>query len=90
MFKRPQILCRGLYYLVSCVLVLGWATCASAELVGHWKLDDGTGLVAKDSSGNGNDGTLNGGTQWVPDGMIDGDSISMAQPATLKSLPAPV
>jgi len=29
------------------------------------KLDEGSGTVAKDSSGNGHDGTLEGGAQWV-------------------------
>ncbi len=29
--------------------------------VGEWKLDEGTGTVAKDTSGNGKDGTHNGG-----------------------------
>jgi hypothetical protein len=37
-------------------------------LVGYWKLDEGTGTNAKDSSRNGNDGTLtnmDGSTDWV-------------------------
>lgn len=34
-------------------------------LVGYWKFDEGSGNVAKDSSGNGNDGTLVRGPQWV-------------------------
>lgn len=33
-------------------------------LVGEWLLNANSGTVAKDTSGNGNDGTLNGG-QWV-------------------------
>jgi len=40
-------------------------------LVAHWKLDDGAGTVALDSSGFGNDGTLVGDPQWV-DGVIGG------------------
>ncbi len=43
-------------------------------LEGWWKLDDGAGTTAVDSSGNGNDGTLtnmNSGTDWVS-GQIDG------------------
>ena len=35
-----------------------------ADLVGHWTLDEGSGTVAKDSSGNGNNGALDG-AQWV-------------------------
>jgi len=49
----------------------GGAGGASADLVAHWKLDDGSGTTALDSSGNGNDGTLNGNPQWVA-GMIGG------------------
>ncbi|MEK7397809.1 MAG: LamG domain-containing protein, partial [Candidatus Poribacteria bacterium] len=33
--------------------------------IGLWLFDDGTGKVAKDSSGNGNDGTLQGDPKWV-------------------------
>jgi len=33
--------------------------------IGHWKLDDGTGTTATDSSTNANDGTLQGGLTWL-------------------------
>jgi hypothetical protein len=36
-------------------------------LVGWWRFDEGTGNVASDSSGNGNDATISGAT-WVVDG----------------------
>jgi len=42
------------------VLVLSLAGGTRANLVGYWKLDEGGGTVARDSSGNGNDGTLVG------------------------------
>jgi len=42
------------------VLVLSLAGGARANLVGYWKLDEGGGTVARDSSGNGNDGALQG------------------------------
>lgn len=32
---------------------------------GDWRFDDGSGPIATDSSGNGNDGTING-AQWTP------------------------
>ncbi len=35
--------------------------------VAYWKLDDGTGTNAVDSSGNGYDGTLTGGPTWNTD-----------------------
>jgi hypothetical protein len=44
---------------------------ASADLVAHWRLDETSGTTAYDSSGNGNDGTLNGNPQWAA-GMIGG------------------
>jgi hypothetical protein len=52
---------------------------AEVELLGvippqplaHYTLDDGAGDVALDSSGNGNDGALNGDPQWV-DGVLGG------------------
>lgn len=40
-------------------------------LVGHWKLDDGTGTTATDSAGS-NDGTLTNGPVWQPSGGHDG------------------
>jgi len=35
------------------------------NLIAYWSLDDGTGSVAVDNSGKGNDGTLLGDPQWV-------------------------
>ena len=40
-------------------------------LVGWWKFDQGSGTVAYDSSGNGNDGSLTGGPTWAT-GKIGG------------------
>src|SRR4030042_6620249 len=61
---------RKLFYLVSFVLVLSVALtsvarAADPDLVGWWRLDDGSGMTAADMSGNGNDGTLRGDTAWV-------------------------
>ena len=42
-----------------------------AGLVGWWKLDDGSGTSAADSSGNGDAGALAGGT-WTASGKIGG------------------
>jgi len=58
-------MCKKLIYLVSFVLVLSTAGNASAELVAYWKFDEGSGTNAVDTSGNGNDGTLEGGAEWV-------------------------
>ena len=55
-----KLLCTACF-----VFVLSLASIASAELVAHWPFDDGSGTVARDVTGNGNDGTLNGDPQWV-------------------------
>lgn len=41
-----------------------WGKNITGELVGRWNFDDGTGSVASDSSGTGNNGTINNAT-WV-------------------------
>jgi hypothetical protein len=46
----------------------------TGRLVAWWKLDDGSGDIAVDSSGNGHNGTLVGDTSWV-DG-IDGGALA--------------
>jgi hypothetical protein len=56
---------RKLIWLFSFVFLLSTAGNVSAELVGYWKFDEGSGKVAADSSGYGNNGTLNGDPQWV-------------------------
>ncbi len=50
-------MCRKLICLVSSVLVLMVAGTASAELVAHWPLNEGSGTTAYDIVG-GNDGTF--------------------------------
>jgi len=37
---------------------------ADADTIGLWNFDEGSGQIAGDSSGNGRDGTLNGGVSW--------------------------
>ncbi|MBL7186879.1 MAG: LamG domain-containing protein [Phycisphaerae bacterium] len=64
-------MCKKPIYLVSLVVVLSAIGSASADLVAHWRLDETSGATAYDSSGNGNDGTLNGNPQWEA-GMIGG------------------
>jgi hypothetical protein len=64
-------MCRRLIYLISFVSVINITGSASADLVAHWKFDEGSGNVAHDTSGNGNDGTLIGNPQWVA-GKIGG------------------
>jgi hypothetical protein len=51
--------------LVSIVLAMSMVNIASAELVAHWRLDDGAGTTATDTSGNNHHGTISGNPQWV-------------------------
>jgi len=67
---------KQLIYLVSFVFVFGLiltsgGNAAEANLVGWWKLDETSGTIAHDASGNGNDGTIKGDPMWVV-GKIDG------------------
>ena len=57
--------------MVFCALVVGPAWSASGALVGWWPFDEGTGTVASDATGNGNDATFNGDPQWG-DGQLGG------------------
>ena len=43
------------------------ALSSAGGLVGHWNFDEGSGPVAADSSGFGNDGQLADGTEWYHD-----------------------
>jgi len=77
-------MCRKLIYLTSFILVLGLVGTSAAQdidpsLVGWWKFDEGTGDTAADSSGNGNDGTLNGPVEWTDEGH-DGAAIKFTGP----------
>ena len=79
-------MCRRLVYLISIIAVLSIVTDTSADLVAHLRFDEGSGTVASDTSGNGNDGALNGDPRWVA-GYVggalefdgDGDYVEMAR-----------
>jgi hypothetical protein len=47
-------------------------TGSESWLVAYWRFDEGTGLVAHDSSTRGNDATLELGPVWVPSGVLLG------------------
>ena len=59
-------------WIVLMAALLGLADSASADLLVHWNLDEGSGAVATDASGNGRDGTINGSPEWVPGVNSDG------------------
>jgi len=57
--------------VIACSLVMLFSNLAVADtLRGEWKLDEGTGNIAYDTSGNGYDGNLTppGGPTWITDG----------------------
>ena len=101
-------MCKKFIFLVSLVLVLGLvltsaAGAADPDLVGWWKLDEGSGDTAIDLSGSGNDGTVHyadsggmdaGGSAWFNDlerGMVlsfNGDNSSGAYVSTDLIIPA--
>jgi len=63
---------RELIYLVSFVFVSSFVPMnrADAGLVGWWKLDEGSGTTALDSSGNGNDASFQGAPAWAENGKF--------------------
>ncbi len=69
MFKN--LACLIPLVLAICLLAAGVAQAADPNLVGWWKLNEGSGSIAYDSSGNNNTGTLVGNPLWVP-GQISG------------------
>lgn len=50
---------------------------SARDLLAHWKLDESSGIVAADSSGNGNDGTVVGRPDWRPGGGRIGGAIEL-------------
>ena len=66
-----QLLCLTFVVILAGVLLIsggdayGFDANTDPSLVGWWKLDDGAGTVAVDSSPSGNDGTVTGGPAWV-------------------------
>jgi len=67
-------MCGRNIYVVYFILALVLAGSASAELVAHWKFDEGQGTTAFDSSGNDYHMTLFGDPVWV-DGY-DGGALN--------------
>ena len=63
---------RRLNCMFFLVLFLGLAltNSISAELIGWWRLDEGSGTMAFDSSGYGNDARFEGSPMWVDDGKL--------------------
>ena len=71
MFKKMLLLMTVVCALIFAPAVFGFNPNSDESLVGLWKLDEGSGSIAADSSGNSNDGTLQGDPQWAT-GMLGG------------------
>ncbi|MHC4496048.1 MAG: LamG domain-containing protein, partial [Planctomycetota bacterium] len=65
-------MCRKLTFLIFLVLVIGTVltNAVKADLVAYWRLDEGSGTTAFDSSGNSNDARFEGSPAWVEDGKL--------------------
>ena len=69
MSSKPACLASLMFSLG--FLLIGAGNMTHAALVGWWKLDETSGNLARDASGNGHNGTLKGDPQWVA-GQVDG------------------
>lgn len=45
----------------------------AADIVGEWRFDEGNGATTRDTSGNGNHGTLSGDVRWVSPEEVGGE-----------------
>lgn len=66
---RKIVLSISLAIAVSVFMMVMSTGIQAADLVAHWNFDEGSGDTIADSSGNGNNGTINADTQWV-DGKL--------------------
>ncbi len=63
------------FFLALGLMSAGLCQAADGSLVGYWTFDEVSGLVAADSSGNGNDGTLSDDLTWQPAGGMWGGAL---------------
>ncbi len=59
--KSPVLFCFSLIVFWCCISSRASAQDIATGLIGHWKLDESSGALATDSSGNGHDGTYGNG-----------------------------
>ncbi len=77
---------KKLILLVCLVVMLGHAGNTSAQLLVRYKFDETSGAIATDTSGKGNDGTIDGTPVWI-DGALQFDgSLSVTLPASTMGL----
>jgi hypothetical protein len=79
-FLRSNLMFRKLFFVACfCMFLTAPLYAQDLGLVGWWKFDETSGTVASDSSGNGNNGTLNGGITRVAGrlgGALDLDGVN--------------
>jgi tetratricopeptide (TPR) repeat protein len=61
---------KNFVLLITVTLISLGAGIADADLVAHWKLDEQSGTVASDSSGNGHNGRLMGGMSFDKNSVV--------------------
>ena len=62
---RLTVVCISFIVISLMFVGIGYAGIDPSTVVGRWLFDEGSGDVATDSSGNGNNGTLMNAPQWV-------------------------
>ena len=62
---KLKLLCVSLMVMSLMFVGISSAKIDFGDCVGMWLFDEGNGNKAKDSSGTGNDGTIEGGAKWV-------------------------
>ena len=62
---RLTTICTSLIIIGSMFAAQSHAAIEPSAILGAWMLDDGSGAVASDASGNGNDGAISGSPAWV-------------------------
>ena len=62
---RLKLLCVSSMVLSLMFVGISFAEIDFADCVGMWLFDEGNGDKAEDSSGTGNDGSIQGGAKWV-------------------------
>ena len=85
---RNLVLIFGLTCLIGCLLMphISSAKIDPETAVGVWLFDEGAGKTAQDSSGKGNDGTING-AKWKKGKFGDGLEFSGGQSVSIDSTP---
>lgn len=80
---------RSCGMLVAVLLLAAGASSAMADSgpVGQWNFSEGSGTVATDSSGNGDNGTILGGAQWVP-GRNGGSALAFNGTTSVVQVPS--